>query len=291
MKTRSKLYQYMLVPLGVSHKFKTLDKIFNGIILSIFGLFLLTSSLTLAIIKTKYELIITFSGFLTILSGVKSHKDLKNNIKDFLGMTEAIEDFESKRCPNKCSFSYSIIVFLLTFLSIYISCVLLISLSPIQDQMFNGLQTVHIKVMLSHHATLTTYFLLYLPFLVQFLYFEFCIHYYNVLNYSNNFIKRYLSYRPDLRIRYIIDKVVQDFQENDTQYQKFLTPMRNSIWMIFLSFNICLSLELIYLLIKQDFTALTIISTLISFNFVSNKKILNCFCFSLKSKRFSIRVK
>ena len=257
----------MLVPLGVSHKFKTLDNIFNGITLSIFGLFLLTFGLSLATISTKYELIIKLCAFVSTLSRVKSHKVLKNNIKDFLGMTEAIEDFESKRCPNNFSFNYSLILFLLTFLSVYISCVFLVASSPFQDQIFNGFKIVHIKVMLSHHFTFTSFIPIYSTFLLQFLYFEFCIHYYNVLNFSNNFIKRYLSFRPDVRIRYIIDKVIEDFQENDSQYEKFLDPIRKSIWMIYLSFNICFSFELILLLIKHDFTALAVISMLFFFNF------------------------
>ena len=171
----SKLYQYMLVPLGVSNKFKTLDNIFNGITLSIYGLFLITCVLSLATISTKYEFIIRLSAFLYVAVGLKAHKDLNNNIKDFLGMTEAIENFESKRCPNNCPFSYSLIIFLLSFLTFYISCAVMFMLSLIQDQMFNGFEIVQFKVMLSHHATLTSFIPTYLSFLLQFLYFEFCI--------------------------------------------------------------------------------------------------------------------
>ena len=150
----SMLYQYMLVPLGVSHKFKTLDNIFNGITLSIYGLFLIIGVLSLATFSTEFEFIITLSAVLFIAVGLKAHKDLKKNFKDFMGMTEAIEDFESKRCSNNCQFSYSLIKFFLSFLTFYISCVLMFMLSPIQDKMFNCFEIVQIKMMLSHHATL-----------------------------------------------------------------------------------------------------------------------------------------
>ena len=255
------------MPLGVSHKFKTLDNIFNGITLSIYGLFLITFVLSLANITTEYELIIKLSAFVCVLTAVKTHKDLKNNIKDFMGMTEAIEDFESRRCPNNCQFSYSLIIFLLSFLSTYILIAVTIVLSPIQDQIFNGLEIVHIKVVLSHHATLTCFNIVYLVFLVQFLYFEFCIRYYNVLNYSNNFIKRYLSYRLDVKITEIIDKLIEDFQENDKQYENFLSPMRNSIWITFLASNVCLICEVILMLINQDYTVIALIPMIFSTEF------------------------
>ena len=141
------------------------------------------------------------------------------------------------------------------------------TLDPLQDQMFNGLELVHIKVMISNHAILTSFIPNYLAFLMQFLYFEFCIHYYNVLNYSNNFIKKFLSFRPDVKICYIIDKVIQDFQENDTQYEKVLAPMRLSIWMSFITFNICIVFELLSVISKLDFAAYSVISSIFTFNF------------------------
>ncbi len=76
MKIRSKLYQYMLVPLGVSLMFKTLDNIFNGITLSIYGLFLITGVLSLAHISTEFEFIIRLSAFIYFVVGLKAHKDL-----------------------------------------------------------------------------------------------------------------------------------------------------------------------------------------------------------------------
>ena len=242
----------MLVPLGVSLKFKTLDNIFNGITLSIYGLFLLTYGLSLALISTKYEFIIKLSAFVCVLTALKTHKDLKNKIQDFLGMTEAIEDFESKRCPNNTPFGYSISIFLLSLMMTYLSTVIMVVMSPLQDQIFNGFENFHVQVYFSHHATLTLSIPAYHLYVIQFLLFEFWIHYNNVLNYSNNFIERYLSYRPDVKICLMIDKVIEDFQENDIQYEKILAPMKRTICVLVISANFQLICEFVFMVNNFD---------------------------------------
>ena len=103
--------------------------------------------------------------------------------------------------------------------------------------LYETLEPIKLKLMFYQHGVITVVVLVYLYFVVQFVYYELCYKYYSFLNQSNKLINNYIAFNPNFLIRYQIDKVINDFNENRQKWSKTVIPLKRIIWVFFILSN------------------------------------------------------
>ena len=230
------LFQYMLLPFGMTQRHRIMDQIFNGIAVSFFGLMFMTCLLSLPVDISLMPVLMKITSLGTQLMWIRAFIFLKRNSENIYGMFDAILDFEGKQCPKqRLNFGFSLILFIICFMSSYIIAIYF-TLSNVE---FNKLFTlITFKLYLYHHASVTFLYFIYWMFLFQFIYIEFCDKYYNVLKFSINYIKKYFEFRPDFLLRHQIEEVIENFEENDKQFKQNVRPLRKIIIIMVIFVNL-----------------------------------------------------
>ena len=248
------LFQYILLPFGLSLKHKTLDSIFTGISYSVFSLWLITQVLSLLIDMTIKTTLLKLSSFTVGLIWVRIHIFLKQNSEDFYGMFDSILAFQRRKCPQTLKFNVSSVGFILCFMICYIITLVYVLLNLFINQLY---AMYKLNFLLYHNIALSGFYIIYWIYVTQFIYFETNYRYFNVLCFSNNIIKKFMKFRPNVVIRYQIDEVIENFKINDNQFNQFVKPLKRYINLLALFVNISIiqlillsidfNIELIYL--------------------------------------------
>ena len=235
------LFEYMIVPFGLSLKHKSLDNCFIGITYSVFGLFLVTIALSLPFFTTVSDLIMKINFIVVISSMTSAYCLLKNKFEKILGMISSIEAFEEKRCKPKQKFRLSLIAFILCFMLTFVASVYQVMLNVrIYTHLFKY------QLFMYHHICLTGLHVIYFVYLIQFIFFETSNRYYRVLKCSNEFIKRFLCFKPNYLIRYQINEVLEKFKINDLEFTQTVLTLRKLILLIMFSNNIMRIFQILY---------------------------------------------
>ena len=106
--------------------------------------------------------------------------------------------------------------------------------------LYETLEPIKLKLMFYQHGVITSVVFIYLYFVVQFVYYELCYKYYSFLNQSNKLINNYIAFNPNFLIRYQIDKVINDFDENRQKWSKTVIPLKRIICVSFILSNFVL---------------------------------------------------
>ena len=247
------LFQYILLPFGLSLRHKTLDYIFSGISSSVFFLMAVTTLLSLPINTSIEVILLKISSFGLLFVWIWAYILLNKRSEDLYGMFDAILVFERNRTPKeRLKFGFSLILFISCLMLSYVLSIHF-TLSNIEFNLIFA--PVQFEILFYHHAPLTFLFLIYWVFVIQFIHFEFCYKYNNLLKFSNTVIERYLSYRPDFVIRYQINEVIENFVENDKQFNKIIKPLKSIICLmiLFVNFDIFLT----YIVLGEDRNSIT----------------------------------
>lgn len=177
-------------------------------------------------------------GLAWLIVYISIYLSLSKKIKHFHRMFDAIVAFETNQRQNCCRVSVSLISFLLVLLA---SLSLLIDL--LYDEEINQLfATILVDLRFSQHCLLTAFQIPYLVTTLQFLYYEHCNRYYNVLIYSNQLLQKYLRYKPHPTIDMQLKIVLDDFVINREQFKRVVHSIKNYSMFILQSYNICLIL-------------------------------------------------
>ena len=231
----------LFVPFGLSLRYKTLDKVFNGITISIFGLFLVTALISMTVFTNIAELLVKVFAVLNLSTLVMAYILLKKKLWKIVGMFEAVIDFERKRCPKKNRIDFSLILFVLCFISTLISSIHVIVLD---DTLVKIFLTVRYKTIVYYQFIVTGGFYFYWMFLIQFLFFEFSCSYFDVLKFSDQFISRYLSFTPNFYLKYQINEVIEKLKINDQEFRDYIKPLKHILIIMFISNDILISIQL-----------------------------------------------
>ena len=240
-----RLFQYMLVPFGLSFRFASIDYYFSGITVSIFGLFFVTTVLSFGVFNDIKMVVLKISFLVTVLCLIRSFKLLQQNLEKFYEMYDEILAFDETHTPQTNKFGLSMIIFLLSFMLTYITGMYIVSTNSFINEIF---ELVNFKVYLYHHFAITSFYFVYWLYVIQFIVFEFLYKYYNVLNFNNKCLERFLCYKPDYLIVYKINDVINKFEENESNLKQIIYPLERTIVTMVLSFNFVMFMEiLIYL--------------------------------------------
>ena len=243
------LFQYILLPFGLSLRHKTLDNIFTGISVSMFGLVFTTIMVSIPFCNTTKTIIFRFSSLAIQMSYIAAYYLLKKRSEDIYGMFDAILEFEKKQTPKeRLKFGFSLISFITCLMLTYVLSIYLVLTNQEYYNLF-ALNQFFNQVILYYNPipipiVLTFLFFIYWMFVIQFIHFEFCYKYYNLLIFSNTVIEKYLCFRPNFLIRYQINEVIEDFEENDKQFNQSLKPLKLIILLLFISVNFQFSITI-----------------------------------------------
>ena len=240
------LFQYILLPFGLSLKHKTLDFIFTGISVSTLGILFMTHLLALPKDYLSFNAVLSkISGLVLFCISTRAYIHLKKCSEDIYGMFDAILVFERNKTPKeRLKFGFSLISFISCFMSSY---VLSLSMILLFDEINHLYQPFNINLHLYHHAAITDLYFIYWMFVIQFIYFEFCNKYYNLMKFSTDIIERFVSFRPHFVIRYQINEVIDNFIENDKQFAENVNPLRLYIILMSISLNFQILFSSLYM--------------------------------------------
>ena len=132
------LIQYMLTPFGLSLRHKSIDYYFTGIVVSVFGLFLLTLVLSFISLTPITGLILRIIVFFYVITSIMAYIHLKSTFWKFIAMYDEISHFEHKYSMST-SFTIPLITFIIWFISSYIACVLNFTLNNVYEELFGPL--------------------------------------------------------------------------------------------------------------------------------------------------------
>ena len=153
------LFQYILLPFGLSVKYKTLDQILTGISFSIFGLMII---ITVSILASDAQhkdfykdtgFYLKLSSLVIEITGVWAYALLKSREQNFNGMFEAILAFERNKCRQRISFGH--IWFgtaSLLFIVSYVTYFYAISRTELIRQIYRPLQN---RLLFDLHVSIT----------------------------------------------------------------------------------------------------------------------------------------
>ena len=238
------LFQYILLPFGLSLEYKTLDNVFSGISFSVFSIYLLTTLMSIPLDLSMDGLILKTSVLFVFLQLFRSYILLRRERENFFGQLDAVLRFERNKCPKeRLKFGFSMISFISCLMLTYVSCVYIMLMNGEVNRLFSNHQ---VNILLYQHFALTGLYVVCWLFVIQFINFELRHKYYNVLKLSHDFIERYLSFRPNFLIRYQIDEVIDNFKKNIKQFNKTVDPLNR----IIIEMMVILNIET-YLLISQ----------------------------------------
>ena len=166
---------------------------------------------------------------------VRAYILMKRRSEDFIGMFDAILRFEENNYQKRRYFGLSFKTFIFCSVISYLSTLCIASFSKDLNEM---LAIGHLKLLVYHHIALTGFYFTFWFFVIQYINYELCLRYYSVLNFSIDFIAKFLSFRPDFVIRYQIDEVIEKFEENDQQFNQTVNPLKRIIFPFILSINL-----------------------------------------------------
>ena len=151
-----RLFQYMLVPFGLSFRFNSLDYYFTGITISIFGLFFVTTVLSFGAFNDTKMILLKANFLVTVSSMLWSFKLIKQKLEKFYGMYDEILAFDEMYIQSRNTFGFSLIIFLLSFTFTYITGIYVVLTNTFINEIF---ALAHLKIYLYHHFALTSLFL------------------------------------------------------------------------------------------------------------------------------------
>ena len=115
------LFQYILLPFGLSFEYKTSDNIFTRISYSV-SCILITSTLLSLPVATTFTAIISKASALGVCINLfRGHLFLKKISEDFYGIFDAILVFERNKTPKeRLKFGFSLILFITCLIFCYL---------------------------------------------------------------------------------------------------------------------------------------------------------------------------
>ena len=230
------LVTLLLAPFGLTFKYKTLDQIISGLLLSLF----ITSWCFMAAIlpfsnRSSTILVLKLTSFICFSSMVLAYILLKRRIEKFYGMYDEIVAFNTKRIPIKNYLDTSLVMFIICSVCSFFCIIFnpffyekfVMIFHPFLSQQF-----------LSYYFFLAIFYYLTMVFNFQFIIHDLCEQYYDLLEFSNQFIEWYLKYKPNFVIRYQVMEVIEKFKENENDFKLIVYPIRKLTFVFYLSLNI-----------------------------------------------------
>ena len=255
------LVRKILVPVGLGFKDKVLDQVLSRLMVSTLSVLLFFEFLTIPrSYGNIFEMISKISAFLTISLLLYSFKLLKKRIEKFYGMFDEVLAFHTRISVKKNSINTHFIIFIVCSSLCYVSSLCLILFSK---ELKSLLQPIITGISFEWHYPYTGLFFITWVFIPQYIIFELCNEYYNVLEFSNKFIERYLKYEPNFEIKYEVMEVIKKFEKNETDFKLIVYPMRRHIIMYNLFINFASFALLGYLLHINPYNFNTISSLLL----------------------------
>ena len=228
--TKMDLVKILLIAFGLSLKYKVMDQILNGLIISMLSFLSLFFISTMPLIADLWVGLEKLCSLCFPITTVCGYILLKRRIKKYYGMYGEISAFDVRFRRNRGNLTWSNLMFFLCFGMCYIS-----SMNFDFNNEIYSVQTDNIKFYLYHHIPFTGFIFNLLIFGMIYLIFELCDRYYNLLDFSNKFIERYLKYEPNFEIRYQVLEVIKKFDENENDFKLIVYPMRKIFLILFIS--------------------------------------------------------
>lgn len=270
--------EHMSVPLGLTAKHNTLDNIFYGLLVIIILIDIMiiiltiTSQIIINIIMMKIIIVLVFIYYLFI------YLKMSKIIAEYHHMFNAIVIFENHQYHLNKFARVSIITFILIFLSSYY-CLAQITLSDEINKIF---VSEFMPMRIYEHGIFTQILLCYFIFYMQFIYFEFCNRYYNVLIYSNNLLRKYLAYKPDPYLDAQLKCVLDDFVINQDQFNSVVKLVKYYSLFILITYDLIM-IMIVIIILELDIHSNAIFILIIYFLIFNFYSIITKFIIHFKS--------
>ena len=75
-------------------------------------------------------------------------------------------------------------------------------------------------------------------FVIQFIHFEMCYKYYSLLCFYNQIIERFLKFKPNFVIKYLINETIDNFEVNESDLRQTVYPLQTIIVVMNVSNNL-----------------------------------------------------
>ena len=157
------IIQVLLMPFGLSYKYKTLDQVLSGLIISFFSIVFLVILISLYAMKHNFLLIIVqICSLIYILSLILGFILLMKRIEKLYGMYEEILAFDTKIRPNKKKIGFSALITIIFFSLTYVCFLLLIFFNQELNKVFE-------QIKIHYHGSITGFISFILIFILQFI--------------------------------------------------------------------------------------------------------------------------
>ena len=262
-----KFVRYVLVPFGLSFKFKALDQVLSGLYISILAGLIILVTLSIPTLNNNLLMsIMKIIGLMSLFSILWAYILMKKRIEKFYGMYDEICASYHNIIQNKKNVFTPIIISCICFCLCY-SLTFVISIYSVE---FNKVfKPFNMSIKFCYHGPITGLMCSFSIFSFQFIIYELCDKYYDLLEFSNQFIEKFLKYKPDFVIRYQVREVIQKFGENENVFNLIVYPMRRLIILIhiFLNFFMISRLKHFNEINACLFTQLSLFSLLFVYDF------------------------
>lgn len=274
------MLDYIFILYGIDHKYKTLNKLFTGLIITTYSVLIITTLLTINFVENKFEFIFKILCIIFWMTSLYSYVLIKLNSELLLEIIEELNEFYIKfniRKSNISSIIYIILHLILYFLILY---------SSFNDNIIDeSVKWYFVNISFHHHATITVFYLNGWLIMLQFIYYEISNQYLEVLNNLNEKMKN-IQKTPNCSFIYDIRKTIEHFLDNEIVLKKVIY---NKIYFIFLMNISYLSTNMFYIysaFVKNDlflFILFLTIFIIILIYFIS-KQIILCLKSNVKKK-------
>jgi len=229
------ILQYMLTPFGLSLRHKSIDYYFTGIVVSVFGLFFITIFLSLFTSFTSF-FVLSFKicMLLVIITTIWSYLHLKTTFWKFIAMYDEISHFEHKNY-KRSPFTLP----LTTFIVISVSMVVITEIDVTLNDIYQDIFGPYLSYIFYKQMPISSLWFTFYTFVVQYLNLELCHKYNKLILFYLRKVKRNMHIRPNVVIKYEINKIIEKFTVNDSQFQytvyrlNYLLIVQNTSFLLF----------------------------------------------------------
>ena len=206
------LWQYMLMPFGLSLKHKSIDYFFTGIVISIFSLLLLTMVSSLFMLNQSWNFLLF--KVLTVAQNslfLIAYTHLKRTFEKLNFMYDEIQHFLTKYRRFGHPFTTPLILFVV-FSCLFYTCTVH---NLLQNDIFEKAMHPILSKLYYTQMPVSALFMTYWVFIINYLIFEFNYQYKKLLSFHNNIVKRNMDKIPIPVTGYFIDDSLRNFKIND----------------------------------------------------------------------------
>ena len=237
------LWQYMLMPFGLSLKHKSIDYYFTGIVISIFSLLLITMVSSLFMLNPSWNFLLF--KVLTVAQNslfLIAYTHLKRTFEKLNFMYDEIQHFLTKYHRFGHPFTTPLILFVV-FSCLFYTCTVH---NLLQNDIFEKAMHPILSKLYYTQMPVSALFMTYWVFIINYLIFEFNYQYKKLLSFHNNIVKRNMDKIPIPMTRYFIEDSLKNFKINDNDMRITISMFNkiNIILNVILLFNFLIIINL-----------------------------------------------